>query len=166
MIDTYWKCLTVPPKSSKGPEGPVVHLGGILGASMTKTGDLEWSIRKFQKKYPTFAGIFGCSDESDSSSKSNWFSKIVFCLSHFRNDLERRNLIAVGAAAGFAAAFAAPVGGNMGDCERRLFFPHRMLVVVSSGCSSRQTSAAFPLPCQGLRSSSLRRPPLVVAFKA
>jgi H+/Cl- antiporter ClcA len=113
-----------------GPEGPVVHMGSILGACVTRLGDLEWLLLKFRGRYPNLARHCGCEDvkASGSTRRQTWLSKGAFYLSHFRNDLERRNLISVGAAAGFASAFGAPVGGLLYSMEEASsFFDHEML---------------------------------------
>jgi chloride channel 7 len=74
-----------------GPEGPLVHLGAMIGSAVTRG---EKSIR-FE-----FAGM-----------KFNFGSLKSDYLMSFRNDIERRDFITIGAASGFAAAFGAPIGG-------------------------------------------------------
>lgn len=85
--------------------GPIVHLGSMIGSAMTKTGSIEVAVRKIRKEKPILSRLLGCSDNSQKS-KSNccrhndFTSNIIFHLSHFRNDLERRNFISIGAGAG------------------------------------------------------------------
>ena len=86
-----------------GPEGPLVHVGAILGASMTKLGPTlnRWGICR------------------------SW---AVNDLSHFSTDAERRDLISTGAAAGFASAFGAPIGGLLFSLEEASsFFAYELL---------------------------------------
>ena len=94
-----------------GPEGPIVHLGAIIGASLTSTFGDDIKLRE-------------CNQEISIQNKTKketictmgWtrkiFSFIQFHLSNFRNDLEIRNLISIGAAAGFASAFGAPASSS------------------------------------------------------
>lgn len=80
-----------------GPEGPLVHIGAIFGASCSKLYGLLLSV------IPQ-----GCFVHAEG--KKAW-SFILTDLSHFAHDSERRDLVSIGAAAGFSAAFGAPVGG-------------------------------------------------------
>ena len=127
-----------------GPEGPVVHLGAIIGALITRTGDLELWVRNFNKQNPGASGILGCADtrkvdvlavpgsaapaKEDACCTNSLLSSAFFYMSHLRNDVERRNLISIGVAAGFASAFGAPVGGLLYSMEEASsFFAHDML---------------------------------------
>jgi len=104
-----------------GPEGPIVHLGAILGASLTKTRELEdWFCRKSSDAKSTV----GVRNENSMMQQGDHRSLLSF----FRNDLERRHLISIGAAAGFSSAFGAPVGGLLYSMEEASsFFSHDML---------------------------------------
>lgn len=77
-----------------GPEAPLVHLGAIVGSGLTrgrKTLQLGWPLTR--------------RGESRTVSLSwPW-------VGHFRNDVDRRDFISIGAAAGFSAAFGSPIGG-------------------------------------------------------
>ena len=83
-----------------GPEGPLVHVGAIMGASCTRLYDILLKILP----------------PSVILDRRVW-SFVVMDLSHFAKDSERRDLVSIGAAAGFAAAFGAPVGGLLFTLE-------------------------------------------------
>lgn len=68
-------CLAVAGGVCGGKEGPLVHIGSIVGYS---SAYLPIGITKY-----------------------------------FRNDLEKRKLMAIGVAAGVSAAFGAPIGGSL-----------------------------------------------------
>eukprot|EP01059_Diplonema_ambulator_P037549 TRINITY_DN9986_c0_g1_i1.p1 TRINITY_DN9986_c0_g1~~TRINITY_DN9986_c0_g1_i1.p1 ORF type:complete len:848 (+),score=226.65 TRINITY_DN9986_c0_g1_i1:45-2588(+) len=71
-----------------GPEGPIIHIGALLGAGlpMGRSRTMGW-----------VGGGMG-------SAIDKWFSQ-------FREAKEQRDFITGGAAAGVSAAFSAPVGG-------------------------------------------------------
>ena len=75
-----------------GPEGPLVHMGAILGSLLTGGQS------KLRLKLP-----FGLLDR-----KMSWRCEPMMT---FRSDRDRRDFITIGAAAGFGAAFGAPIGG-------------------------------------------------------
>lgn len=95
-----------------GPEGPLVHIGAIVGAGCTKLSNtlLQLSPRVF------------------FTNRSFW-SFVTMDLSHFAVDSERRDLVSIGAAAGFAAAFGAPIGGLLFSLEEAsTFFDQSMFL--------------------------------------
>jgi H+/Cl- antiporter ClcA len=95
-----------------GPEGPLVHIGAIFGAGCTKLSNtlLQFSPRVF------------------FTNRSFW-SFVTMDLSHFAVDSERRDLVSIGAAAGFAAAFGAPIGGLLFSLEEAsTFFDQSMFL--------------------------------------
>ena len=178
-----------------GPEGPLVHLGAIIGQGVTKTTRLDAAIRTMQRNWPGLAGLLGMAplhgpgetrakldgdmslrnitkrvsriegkkkpktfqrmrhvhnvphdprhsivlapnglltsvletkdddDQGSSNQQSGWSPNWIFIsqftaeLSRFRNDTDRRDLISIGVATGFAAAFGAPVGGLLYSFE-------------------------------------------------
>jgi H+/Cl- antiporter ClcA len=71
-----------------GKEGPMVHSGGVVAAAVSQGRTNVWGI--------------------DTS-----FTKF----SDFRNDREKRDFVACGAAAGVASAFGAPIGGVLFSLE-------------------------------------------------
>lgn len=77
-----------------GPEAPLVHLGAIVGSGLTRG-----------RKVIRVGWPFAPRGESRALSLSwPW-------VGHFRNDVDRRDFISIGAAAGFSAAFGSPIGG-------------------------------------------------------
>ena len=80
-----------------GKEGPMIHSGGAIGASIAQG---KWTTFNYETPY----------------------FKI------FRNNLEKRDFVASGTAAGVAAAFGAPLGGLLFVIEEGAsHFDHEML---------------------------------------
>jgi chloride channel 7 len=201
-----------------GPEGPLVHIGAIVGQGITKTTSMEMALRRFRARRPNVAKLCGCGsaddggleedvymeekydkvllaalaegdsqDEEDDDDdddfddengvsneedgllsslrlhdlekvpdgrtyqstgaynrkqprmdpptqmqeetpthcpKANhtFLTESMAVLSRFRNDGDRRDLISIGVATGFAAAFGAPVGGLLYSFEEASSF--------------------------------------------
>ena len=72
-----------------GPEGPMIHMGGILGVIVS-----QGRVRRLIRCTPT--------------PVRQWLESAVLT---FRNARDRRDFMAAGVAGGVAAAFGAPVGG-------------------------------------------------------
>lgn len=97
-----------------GPEGPLVHIGAILGASCTKISGTVLRIFPSNALFRMNEGIW---------------SYAIMDLSQFSTDAERRDLVSIGAAAGFAAAFGAPIGGLLFSMEEASsYFDHSMFL--------------------------------------
>jgi len=82
-----------------GPEGPLVHIGAIIGSILTM-GSTPIHIPGMEQPFR-----FHC----------DW-------LKTFNTDIHRRDFIAIGAASGFAAAFGAPIGGMLFSLEEAASF--------------------------------------------
>ena len=54
-----------------GPEGPLVHLGAIIGASITKTRHLEIMMYQFRRKFPRISQVLGCGRNIDVGKKGD-----------------------------------------------------------------------------------------------
>ena len=86
-----------------GPEGPLVHMGAILGSLLTGGQS------NFHIKLP-----FGLMDR-----RISWRCEPLM---EFRSDKDRRDFITIGAAAGFGGAFGAPIGGVLFALEEACSF--------------------------------------------
>jgi chloride channel 7 len=82
LVKMFSSVLCVSSGLAVGPEGPIVQLGGIIGAGMPQ-------------------------------GKSTTFGMESGLLKRFRNDHDKMDFVACGAAAGLAAAFGSPVGGTL-----------------------------------------------------
>ena len=103
--------LSVSSDLAISPAGPLVQIGAIMGAACTKAPTFisRWMPR----------GIF---------SRSFW-KFLTIDLSHFSTDEERRILVSIGSAAGFAAAFGAPIGGLLFSMEETSTYFHVSMFV-------------------------------------
>lgn len=104
-----------------GPEGPLVHLGAIAGASCTKVSNLLLSI------FP------------HSSLTNPLFTFLTLDLAHFATDAERRDLVSIGSAAGFAAAFGAPIGGLLFAMEEASSYVESEMFLKTLVCTAIAT---------------------------
>ncbi|VEL06766.1 unnamed protein product [Protopolystoma xenopodis] len=70
-----------------------------------------------------------------SQGRLTYFGISLRSFSPFRNDLEKRDFISAGAAAGVSAAFGAPVGGLLFSLEEGISFVYQRLIWrIVGGC--------------------------------
>eukprot|EP00934_Nitzschia_sp_Nitz4_P004113 Nitzschia sp. Nitz4//scaffold475_size5561//117//2954//NITZ4_009215-RA/size5561-processed-gene-0.5-mRNA-1//-1//CDS//3329552711//4103//frame0 len=110
--------LSVSSSLAVGMEGPLIHIGAIVGASVTK---LSTPMSRFLTSpllgplATTATTTSGASNHASVScfpSVRRLLYKFVSTnLSHFSTDAERRDFVSIGASVGFAASFGAPIGG-------------------------------------------------------
>jgi H+/Cl- antiporter ClcA len=117
LVKIFATVLSVSSGLVCGPEGPFIHIGAIIGTSSTQlVRFLQHVLRR----------LGGCCSASWREKLGSWIDRD---LSHFSCDAERRDLVSIGAAAGFAAAFGAPIGGLLFAAEEAsTFFGHSMFV--------------------------------------
>lgn len=112
----------------------MVHIGAIIGQGITKTAGIErfFVLRHSEEELTdemdeTTSLVYGSMDDKYNnkptkkrrthSNDTSILSQLFSHLSKFRNDHERRDLISIGVACGFACAFGAPVGGLLYSME-------------------------------------------------
>lgn len=99
VVKVLGTILSVSSSLAVGMEGPLVHIGAIVGASFSKLSTLiAHALAKYAHLLP--------------DSLTTWIWKVTTTyLAPFSNDAERRDMMSIGASVGFAASFGAPIGG-------------------------------------------------------
>ena len=125
VVKMVGSVLSVGSSMAVGMEGPLVMIGAFAGAALAHCGTtLSWLVLKIKewkdrwnygsdsihsRRLSSFDTIDG-----ESEPILNWLWVYATSeLSYFANDAERRKLVTVGAACGFAASFGAPIGGML-----------------------------------------------------
>ena len=110
--------LSVSSSLAVGMEGPLIHIGAIVGASFTKLASLLASWLASTEHYSHLHSPTPGSTRQTQRQRSCWASWrqslwtfATTNLAYFSIDAERRDFVAIGASVGFAASFGAPIGG-------------------------------------------------------
>jgi chloride channel 7 len=98
--------LSVASSLAVGKEGPLIHIGAIVGAGCSKL-----SIILSHLLATPFTSGFVSPSENGMSFLTRLWLWTTSDLAYFVNDTEKRDLVTIGAAVGFAASFGAPIGG-------------------------------------------------------
>lgn len=107
LVKMLGTILSVSSGLAVGQEGPLIHIGAIMGSGCSKiSGATSKGLQKLRTSTPGCRQLVGA---------TNFLQRMLTWtateLSHFATDAERRDLVSIGASCGFAASFGAPVGG-------------------------------------------------------
>ena len=140
-------CWIVASGLAVGPEGPLVHCGAIVGSGLTRgTGQARRamgcskarasSASSSHPRSTPAAGVRPAATAADSGGGSRCLGGLDEFTTLFHNDTDRRDFISMGAAAGFAAAFGAPIGGVLFSLEEASSFFSTKLMWRTLTCTS------------------------------
>ena len=119
LVKIIGTILSVSSALSVGQEGPLIHIGAIMGASCTKIGGtlsnvlIRWNARRAKRAKGHRRGT--PARPKPPPREPRWTERLLDWtleeLSYFATDAERRDLVSIGASVGFASSFGAPIGG-------------------------------------------------------
>ena len=131
LVKIWGTVMIVAAGLAVGPEGPLVHSGAIIGSLLTRG-------HKIFATEEQLATARASSPRAGSRAARNQGrrQRSLGILGVFDNDADRRDFISMGAAAGFAAAFGAPVGGVLFALEEASSFWNAKLMWRLMLCTS------------------------------
>jgi len=132
VVKMIGSILSVGSSMAVGMEGPLVMIGACAGAALSHCGttlsSLILKIKELKDQWKYGRKVLNGNVSKGASNMNisiqsidgksepilNWLWVLATSdLSYFANDAEKRKLVTVGAACGFAASFGAPIGGML-----------------------------------------------------
>ena len=118
VVKFFGTALAVGSGASLGPEGPLVHLGAIVGSFFTGGLDPTRCAARRRRPAALYATRRGRGATAADASRAEDERPPPF----FHSDVDRRDFLSLGAACGFSAAFGAPIGGVLFSLEEASSF--------------------------------------------